>query len=99
MAVDAEEVFSLVQGFIEALEGMTQKERSHPPSAHYVRRYNEVLALAKEAKPGTDERLWPKVVREPQPPAFAEANYAEILTYVKQIEALLEVAPPGIISG
>ncbi|NTX54625.1 hypothetical protein [Myxococcus sp. CA039A] len=74
--------------FVEAISNLSPKEREQNPSAQYADRFNQVLALAKEAEPGLDPRLWPNPVAHRQledGSTVAGARYVEFETYARQI--------------
>jgi hypothetical protein len=92
MGIELRDVEGVVSAFVSVLERMSQKERQDKPNMQYGERFNEVLALSKEALPQIDQRLWPKPVEFITPQfgaAITVASYAEIETYARQILSIV----------
>lgn len=84
MTSNIDRIQNQVVGVIEALETMSQKERQGPPKKVFLERYSQHRMLAMETMPHIDEPNWPPRVTDPR-----RANYVEILSYYKDISALL----------
>jgi hypothetical protein len=92
MPVDRHYVRGLAETFVEALGGLSQKERAQPVSGSYARNLNNLIALAKEVAPEHDARLWPEPIKIQDAQIGidrAMATYAEIETIARQIMVLL----------
>lgn len=92
MTVELRDVEGVAGAFVTVLERMSQKERQDTPNKQYGERFNDILALAKEAMPQIDQRLWPKPLEFISPQfgaAITVARYAEIETYARQILAIV----------
>ncbi|NOK34280.1 hypothetical protein HMI49_13845 [Corallococcus exercitus] len=90
MTVNSNQVRAKAKAFVDALAGMTARQREQEPSPHYVESYNQLLALAKEAAPNIDPRLWPsRVDYHPAAGASAQVKYVELHTYAGEILNLL----------
>lgn len=84
------------QAFVDAISKLTAKEREQNPSTEYADRFNQVLALAKEAEPDLDARLWPNPISHRQLMGgitVAGARYVEIETYARQIVGNFKKGP------
>jgi hypothetical protein len=96
MAVTADDIRTHAQAFLDALTGMTAKQREQTPTSQYCEQFNKLLGLAKVAAPDVDKRMWPEEVTPPDPTGFnmmvSSPRYVEIETYIRQIIGLL---PPA----
>jgi len=100
-----EDIEGQAEAFVQVIGKLSVKERAAQPYAQYGERFNQVLALAKEALPAIDSRLWPPAIEVPRArmgPSHAAATYAEIETYAKQLLRILgqhSALPAGPIRG
>lgn len=84
MSENVDRIHNQVTGVIEALEGMSPKEREKSPTKTFLDRYSKHRKLAMKAMADIEEDEWPPNVTDPR-----RANYVEILSYYKDISALL----------
>jgi len=92
MSVTPDQIYSQIEGAASALEKLSSKEREQKPHQQFGDNYNNLLSLAKESMPSIDARRWtPEVVIHKPAMGIATANatYVEILSYFKQLLAIL----------
>jgi len=99
MPVTPDQMHTQIDAAAYGLEKMSVKEREQKPHEQFVENYNMLRSLAMESTPSADQRRWPPAVTIHRPAMgipSANASYAEILSYLKQMLAILSesVEPP-----
>jgi len=84
MSENIDRIYNQITGVIEALENMTPKERQEAPKRTFLERYSQHRKLAMDAMSNIEEAHWPPNVTDPR-----RANYVEVLSYYKDMSALL----------
>jgi hypothetical protein len=75
---------------IDALETMSAKEREAMPTSAFATDYNSLLNLALTEKPDMKNFAPPEVkIQNAMGRIIVSACYVEILSYIKQINALI----------
>ena len=79
------------QGFVQAIEKMTPKERDGRPTVTYGEDYNTLISMVHQANPGLQRLLPPtvKIINAQNGQKWCAQPYHEILTFCAEIVNLL----------